>query len=294
MSASNIDIQSIVRDGFIEEQGERASVKYVPYSAGYCLRVILEMVSPENIQFVRAKRQPQWDVGDIDLVANSPVSDFVEAVHTEGKRIDVHFDRGDHLDEFPWQDVEDVLDENETAHDLPVSKLVLRFEDEEGDFTDLWRSKIDDAIEDPNFPLDWIEPPFFVEMVSADPGGPDIADHVKEVHDDRYFHPRSNTVDGEQGLGLRPRTLDVTSVQSFANWTSSTEAELQAWSERQTEEWTPEKVENRLMNFFSRDVRYAGMLHDSAITTRLVDTVSDEHMAPKTFNWVEDEEWIQQ
>jgi hypothetical protein len=294
MSASNIDIQSIVRDGFIEEQGEQASVKYVPYSAAYCLRAVLEMVSPENIQFVRAMRQPQWDVDDIDLVANSPVSDFVEAVHTEGKRIDVHFDRGDYLDEFPWHDVEDVLDENETAHDLPVSKLVLRFEDEEGDFTDLWRSKIDDAIEDPNFPLGWIEPPFFVEMTSSDPGDPDIADHVKEVHGDRYFHPRSNTVDGEQGLGLRPRTLDVTSVQSFANWTSSTDAELQAWSERQTEEWTPEKVENRLMNFFNRDVQYAGMLHDSAITTRLVDTISDEHMAPKTFNWVEDEEWIQQ
>ncbi|MFB6222331.1 MAG: hypothetical protein ABEH86_01490 [Haloarcula sp.] len=294
MSANNLDIEPIVRDGYIEEQGQQASVKYVPYSAAYCLRAVMEMVSPDNIQFVRAMRQPRRDVGDIDLVANSPVSDFVEGVHTEGKRVDVHFDRGDYLDVFPWDDVEDVLDENETAYDLPISKLVLRFEDEEGDFTDLWRSKIDDAIEDPNFPLDWIEPPFFVEMESADPGDSDIADHVKEVHDDRYFHPRSNTVNGEQGLGLRPRTLDVTSVQSFANWTGSTDSELQAWSERQAEEWTPEKVENRLMNFFNRDVRYAGMLHDSAMTNRLVDKISDEHMAPKTFNWVEDEEWIQQ
>lgn len=252
----------------------------------------MDMVHSDDVQEVFARRQPRWDDSEISLISNSPVSGFVEGVHTKGKRVEVDFDRRDNPSGFPWQDVEDVLVEDETAYDLPVNSLVIRFEDDE--FEQMWRDKIDDAIDSQNFPLDWIEPPFFAELTSTEPGDPDTKQQVEDAHPDRYFMPRSNTVNGEDGLALRPRTLDVVEVHSFKGWSGSTDPQFEAWSERQNDEWTPKKLENRLMNFFDEDVKYAGMMHNTQLVSKFNSVVSNEYLSRKTFDWVEGEEWEQQ
>lgn len=292
-----MDISHIVRSNFIDEQGPQASRKYMAYTSTYALRVAMSMVGPDEVQEINAKRQQVDDETDIAVISQSSISDIMEGVDIEGVRVSVDYDRAEQQGaDFPWSNVQSLLDRPSTVYDVPIQRLVVRFRDEE--FQQKWADKIKDAIDDPNFPAGWIEPPFFAVLVSSRPDN-DGRQKVKNDHEDRYFLPKSNTTNGQQGLGWSPRILDLESVWSHKGWAESSDPQLEAWSNRQNGgNWTAKRLEQRLMNFFEPEELYTGMLRDSELMNRWRDAITQgnqhDYTSSKTFQWEDEEEWMLQ
>jgi len=298
MSTKSMDISHIVRPNFIKDQGPDASRKYTAYTSTYGLRVAMGMVSSSEVQEVHAKRQQIDNESDVPAIANSSASDVMDAVEIEGVRVEIDYDRAEQQGaDFPWTEIQPLLDRPTTVYDVPVQRLVVRFSDE--DFTQVWKDKLEDAIDDPNFPSGWVEPPFYAVLESSRPDS-DGRVKVKNDHEDRYFLPKSNTTTGgKQGLGWIPRVLDLLSVWSHQGWIEGSDPQLEAWSSRQGGgNWTPKRLEQRLMNFFEPDIQYTGMLHDDNLMNQWRRTISagnqHDYTSFKTFEWDEEEEWALQ
>jgi len=298
MSSNSMDISHIVRSDYINEQGPQASRKYMAYTSTYALRVALGMVTPSQIQEVYARRQQIDHETNLSTVAQSSVSDVMEAVEIEGIRVIVDYDRAQQQGaDFPWSNIQSLLNDPSTVYDVPIKRLVVRFSDE--DFTQSWKDKLEDATDDPNFPTDWIEKPFYSILKSATPDN-DGRQKVKNDHEDRYFLPKSNTTSsGQQGLGWTPRNLDLASVWSHKGWTEGSDQQLEAWSNRQGGgNWTAKRLEQRLMNFFEPDIQYTGMLRDDDLMNEwrgvMASGQQHDYTSFKTFQWEDEEEWMLQ
>lgn len=299
MSTTSFDIANIVRPNFIDEQGPQASRKFVAYSSTYALRVAMDWLnSPDGIQELNAKRQKMGDETDVSSVAQSSVSDIMEAVELEGVRVTVDYDRAQQQgNPFPWRGIQLLLDQPATVYDLPIQRLVVRFEDE--GFSQIWKDKIEDAIDDPNFPTDWVENPFYAILKSGYPDN-DARQKVKNDHEERYFMPSSNrTSNGQRGLGWTPRILDLDSIWSHKGWAERSDPQLEAWSNRQSGgNWTAYRLEQRLMNFFEVEEQYTGMIRDSSLMNKWRNVISGgnnhDYTSFKTFEWNDEEEWMLQ
>lgn len=298
MSTPSLDITNIVKPNFLKKQGPQASRKYKAYTSTYALRVALGMVTPSQVQEVRAKRQQIDNEDPVASVASSNVSGIMDAVQIEGVRVEVDFDRASQGgNDFPWSEVQSLLDQPDTVYDLPIQRLVVRFS--EDDFTQMWKDKLEDAVDDPNFPVGWVEEPFYAVLDSSRPDN-DGRQKVKNDHEDRYFLPKSNTTSsGEQGLGWTPRILDLQSVWSHRGWSERSDPQLEGWSNRQSGgNWTPKRIEQRLMNFFEPDIEYTGMLRDDELMNKWRTVMSrgvpHDYTSFKTFEWDDEEEWMLQ
>jgi hypothetical protein len=298
MAVSSLDISNIVRPDFIQQQGPQASRKYKAYTSTYGLRVAMGMVEPDEIQELNASRQQINNTTDIPIIASSNVSDIMDGSEIEGVRVAIDYDRAEQQGSyFPWTDIQSLLDNPDTVYDVPIQRLVIRFDEE--DFTEAWKDKIESAVDDPNFPISWVEPPFFAILESAAPDS-DARQKVKNDHEERYFLPKSNTSsNGQPGLGWTPRVLDLHSVWSHKGWAERSDTQLEGWSNRQSGgNWTPKRIEQRLMNFFEPEEQYTGMLRDDDLMNRWRDVISrgnqHDYTSYKTFEWEDEEEWILQ
>lgn len=293
-----MDISNIVRADFIDEQGPKASRKYTAYATTYALRVAMGMTSPSRVQEVSARRQQINNETDVSAVAQSAASDVMDAVEIEGVRVEIDYDRAETKGaDLPWNTIQSLLDRPSTVYDVPIQRLVVRFNDE--DFTQKWKKKLDDAIDDQNFPTSWVETPFYAILESAVPDN-DGRNKVKNDHEERYFLPKSNTTsNGQPGLGWTPRVLDLAGIWSHQGWIEGSDSKLEAWSDRQPGgNWTPRRLEQRLMNFFEPDVQYTGMLRDDDLMNEWRGVMSSgsqhDYTSFKIFEWDEDEEWMMQ
>jgi hypothetical protein len=293
-----MDIEHIVRSGFTDEQGPQASRKYMAYASSYALRVALGMVDADQVQELHAERQQIDNESDISSVASSHVSDIVDGINIEGTRFVVDYDRAEQSgSNFPWSAVQSLLGQPDTVYDVPIQRIVIRFSAD--DFTTMWKNKISDAVDDPNFPTNWIQEPFYAVLESSRPDN-DGREKVKSDHEDRYFLPKSNTTsNGQQGLGWTPRVLDLESIWSHRGWSESNDSQLEAWSDRQNGgNWTPKRIEQRLMNFFEPDLHYTGMLRDDELMNKWREVIARGHTHDytsfKTFAWEDEEEWMLQ
>lgn len=254
--------------------------------------------SPDTVQEIKAERKKRRSESPVTSVRQSTVSDIVDAAEYTGVRVSVDYDRADQRgNPFPWNDIRPLLDQPDTVYDIPVQHLIVRFEDEE--FTQMWRNKITDAIDDPNFPTSWIEGPFYAVLRTGEPDE-QARTKVKSDHEDRYFIPTSNTTTGGQdGLGWTPRILDLIGIWSQMGWTERQDPQLEAWSERQSGgNWTPHRLEQRLMNFFEEEEQYTGMIRDSELMNKWRNVMSSgqshDYTSYKTFEWEDEQEWMLQ
>lgn len=296
MSTTSFDIENIVRSDFINEQGPQAARKYVVYSSTYGLRVTMGWLSSsDSVQELKAERKKRQSESPVLSVAQSSVSDIMTASEYQGVRVTVDYDRAEQRgNKFPWNNVRPLLGQPETVYDIPVQHLVVRFGDEE--FTQMWTDKISNAIDDSSFPTSWIEEPFYAVLKTGEPDA-QARDKIKSDHEDRYFIPTSNTTSGGQdGLGWTPRVLDLVGIWSQMGWTERQDPQLEAWSERQSGgNWTPRRLEQRLMNFFEEEEQYTGMIRDSELMNKWRSVMSDgqshDYTSYKTFEWKDEQEW---
>lgn len=299
MGSQSIDIEHITRSNFVDEQGPQKSRKYMAYASAYGLRVVCEgLTDPNQLQQVYAKRQQIDNEMPVPSVTNSPASNVVEADDIDGIRVSVDYDRAEQGGAvFPWSEVKNVLGDSSTVYDVPVTSVVIRFSAE--DFTQMWKDKITDAVDDPNFPTGWIEEPFYAVLESAKPDSTG-RQKVKSDHDKRYFLPKSNTTSqGDQGLGWTPRILDLARIWSHKGWTEGDDQQLKGWSDRQKGgDWTAKRIEQRLINFFEPDLQYTGMLRDDKLMNKWRSVISrgksQDYTSYKTFRWEDEEEWMLQ
>lgn len=206
------------------------------------------------------------------------------------KQFELEFDRSED-GKFPWTDVRSTLGQPSTIYDLPIRHLVVRFENEE--FEQEWREAIESAIEVDDFPMEWIESPFFAVLESAEPGDSDARDRVREPHEDFYFKPMFEAAEDYEGMDWSVRTLDLSAIWSYQGFVNRPQPILTSHVGDKQYDWTPRRIERYLMNFFDPSKNYTGVIRDSDWAGLWRRVYSRDVTSTKVFEWEEDEEWVQ-
>lgn len=263
--------------------------RFKPYSFTMGLRKAMKYIEPEDIQELKADRDFGLHAELISEVSSSKVSKYVEGKDTHGRSFEIDYDRAEH-GPFDWSEVQDLLGRPSTLHDVPVRRLVLRFDDDE--FESEWISYIEEAIDVTDTPTDWIQPPFFAVLESAKPGESDAREGLRRMHEEFYFKPEAKATRGDEGFPWNPVTLDLEAIWSYNAFIRDDEPIMTNWAG--DEDWTARKLEQVLMNYFNPRNRYSGRIYNSAFTNSWRQQFSLEATSTKVFQWQEDEEWEQQ
>lgn len=266
-----------------------AKRRFKPYSYAMGLRKTMDYVGPDEIQELIANREFGIDAESIPEVLNSSVSHYVDGKNTQGRNFEITYDRASH-GPFDWAEILELLGDPSTVYDVPVRRLVIRFDDE--DFVSDWISYISEAIGLDKVPTDWIEAPFFAVLESAEPGEAEAREGIRRMHEDFYFDPDTKANQDKGGLPCPMVTLDLEAVWSYRAFVGNDDPVLTNWAGN--EDWTPQKIEGALMNYFAPESRYSGRLYNSSFAGDWRRTFSLEATSTKVFEWEEDEEWEQQ
>ncbi|WP_229111088.1 hypothetical protein [Halapricum desulfuricans] len=284
-------LKPLVTDKFIDKRQKKENTKrYVPYSFTQGLRKAMAHLNADNIQQLDANRSFNTERESIDSILSSDVSDIMEGDVVKRKQFELEFDRAEDGD-FPWLDIQSVLGQSSTVYDLPVRRLVVRFEDDE--FENEWRDAIREALDMNNPPLSWIESPFYAVLESSDPGEGDARDRVREVHEDFYFKPMFEAEADYEGMDWPIRTLDLQSVWSYQAFINRAQAIHTVRKDDRQYDWTPRKLEKYIMNYFQPSEDYTGVIRSSDFAGLWRRVYSRDITSTKVFEWEEDEEWVQ-
>ncbi|NHN48398.1 hypothetical protein G9464_12450 [Halostella sp. JP-L12] len=255
----------------------------------------MSYLDPVQIQELKAERNFRTNREDIPAVASSSVSDVVTAQETEGMIFDVDYDRAEHggsHSSFPWTGVNDLLNRPSTVYDVPIRRMVVRFESEE--FKSDWEEAIVEAIDHDPFPTEWIEGPFYAILNSKDPGEADARDHIRDAHEEFYYIPKSHVADGHDGLGWTVRSLDLEAIYSYQGFIDKRNPILTTRDGDREYDWTPRRLEDYIMNYFNEEESYVGLMHNADFINRWRNLHSTDMTSTKTFIWEADEEWVQE
>lgn len=282
-------IKSITTDQFLKERTDTNSKRYVAYSFTQGLRYTMDHIAPDQVQALDANRSFNTGRQPINSVNQSPISNLLEAVNVTRRQLDLEFDRAKN-GQFPWNEIESVLGTGDVIYDLPVRRLVVRFESEE--FMEQWVDTIESAI-DSSIPTEWIEPPFFAVLESSEPGDSDAKKNLKNLHDSFYYKPKFRVQADFDGMDWQMRTLDLESVWSYQGFIDRPQPILTSRKSGKKYDWTPRKIEKYLMNYFDPESEYSGVIRTSDFAGLWRRKYSREFTSTKEFVWEEDQEWVQ-
>ena len=283
-------LKSIVTDAFWREQTDTSTRRYVPYSFTQGLRKLMGHNSPDNIQELDANRSFNSGRESLTSVVDSDVSDIFEGEEVTRKQFDLEYNRGSD-GEFEWSELRSLFGQPGVIYDLPVRHVVIRIVNEE--LEERWISALEEAISIDDFPTEWIEPPFFAVLESADPGDSDARSNVKELHEEFYYKPKFRVEENHDGMDWQLRTLDLQSIWSYQAFVNRSEPILTTRVEDRQFDWTPRRIENYLLNYFDSEDDYTGILRDSDFVNLWRRVYSRDVTSTKEFAWEEEEEWVQ-
>lgn len=283
-------LESIVTDKFYKKQKDKNKRRYIPYSFTQGLKKAMGHLNAGNIQEIEANRSFNLKRDDLSAVTSSSVSDILSGEIIQRKKFDLDFDRGENGD-FEWTELRSVLGQSSTVFDLPVRRVVVRFDDEE--FMSEWKQTIETAISIGDFPTSWIEPPFFAVLESADPGDSDARDNVRDLHEDFYYKPKFRVDEDYDGMDWTIRTLDLKSIWSYQGFVNRPASILTSRHGDREYEWTPRRIEKYLMNYFDPEEDFTGVVRNSSFAGLWRRVYSRDLTSTKEFTWEEEEEWVQ-
>lgn len=283
-------LKSIVTKDFYDKQSETSGArKYVAYSFTQGLRKAMGHLNPDEIQELDADRSFNTGREDLSAVTGSSVSDIMTGQEIHRNQFELAFNRGDY-GTFPWTGIQSVLGPS-TIYDLPVRRLVVRFDNEE--FEQEWKKAIKEALDISDPPLEWIEPPFFALLASAEPGDSDARENVRNLHEDFYYKPMFEAEESYQGMDWSIRSLDLEAVWSYQGFVNRPEPIFTTHHGDRQYDWTPRQLEKYIVNFFDPNRNYTGVLRNDEFATLWRRTYSLNVTSEKVFAWEEDEEWVQ-
>lgn len=283
-------LKSIVDGSFYDQQKDKGTRRYVPYSFTQGLRKGMGHLDADNIQELEANRSFNTGKNDISKLQSSTISNIFHGEEVSRKQFEISFDRRD-SGNFPWPDVRSHLGEPGVIYDLPIRDLVVRFNDEE--FEEKWREYIQSAISIDDFPTSWIEPPFFAVLSSSKPGDSDARENIKNLHEEFYYKPKFQVDESFEGMDWQLRSLDLESVWSYQGFSDRSQAILTTRKGDRSFDWTPRRIERYIMNFFDPEIDYTGIIRNSDFAGLWRRVYSQEVTSTKEFGWEEDEEWVQ-
>lgn len=283
-------VRDLVTKKFFDAQSDESTRRFQPYAFTQGLKKSMQHLSTDDIQELRATREFRTGEQDIPAVANSNVSDIFSGEKTSGRDFCLEYDRVENGG-FPWKDIQNVLGQPSTIHDIPVRKIVVRFEDEE--FETKWTSKLREAIAVNNSSLGWVESPFFAVLSSTDPGQSTHRENVRNAHEDFYYKPDSPQTSKDDGFPWSIASLDLDAVWSFEAWKGNKDARFTTRGEYGSVDWDARKIEKYLMNFFDPESQYAGAMYMGDFVGKWRNTFSRQTTSTKVYQWEGDEEWTQ-
>lgn len=283
-------VRDLVTKKFFDQQSDENTRRFQPYAFTQGLKKSMQYLSADDVQELNATREFRTGQQDIPVVANSNVSGVFTGEKTSGRDFFLEYDRVENGG-FPWKDIQNVLGQPSTIHDIPVRKIVVRFDDEE--FESEWRSKLEDAINVSNPSLEWVESPFFAVLSSTDPGQGVHRENVRGAHEDFYYKPDSPQTSKNDGFPWSIATLDLDAVWSFEAWKGNKDTKFTSRGESGSVDWNARKIEKYLMNYFHPESQYAGAMYMGNFVGKWRSAFSRQATSTKVYQWEGDEEWTQ-
>ena len=182
-------------------------------------------------------------------------------------------------------------DANEEIYDLPIDKLVFRFENDQL-HEHIWEfiqetldtyygGRLQDRGE--------FQQPFYAVMEARNPGHSRVRRTVRDFHPERYFLRGDNTTSsGERGLGQQLRTMDLVAIWSHRAFTHSDNVV----ATENGENVTIRDIEDRVVNHVSQDTPEYGAINSKLLVNRF-NSAFYQGVDRKSFDWEEREGWVQ-
>lgn len=273
------EIPGRVNDILVNEFSDEQEARVRGYFVSQSLRKIMEFLDPDDIHSLTAKRRVNKSTDTIPLDGEFAEYTTVEAsntVHTQ-----TAYRRDAHHTTFDWQGLEAWLDKQPDVHDLCISELVIRIENEalrEHLYTVLNHAT---GFKDKGEFL----PPFFAVMRSQKPGEPAARRAVKEYHEPYYFKPAEQTDGDRRGMNWRVRTLDLMALWSLRAWTDSGNMPLY--------NLTMHDIEDLAINHVGSQTPEYGAINSKLVINKWRSKFSDGTSDFKRWEWIEQEGWVQ-
>jgi hypothetical protein len=277
------------------DQDERVTGFYKSQSLRHLLRHLT--IDDEAIIKLQGGRRVNETSHDIPFFGYSGIQSYLDPVEIRREIVELDFDKvteGEFSSDgiLGWLDE----DENEEIYDLPIDRLVFRYEDDQL-YEHLWEfiqetldayygARLQDQGE--------FQQPFYVVMEANDPGHPRIRRMVEDFHPERYFLRGDNTdLDGNRGLGQQFRTMDLTAIWSHRAYTHSDNVIATETNEHGDQvEVTIRDIENRVVNHISQDTPEYGAINSRLLANHFR-RAFHQGIDRKSFDWEEQEGWVQ-
>jgi len=292
----SLELEEAAHRALIEEHGQNANRRYVGYFFSQSLKQLMEYVrDPERVQQLYGRRRVQEN--STEPLEGRELAEYAQATLTENLELQLDYDRAEHR-EFRWDELRDWLEENRSIWDVPLSRAVIRIDDN-GILEEAWKEFIKNATEPflgagQELSTGWVEPPFYAVMEARSPGTSTARRNIESFHDrNHYFMPPSEHDGEHQGLGWKPRGLDLQAVWSHRAFVDIPDIIATRNTPTGKEELTPRKVEDLLINFYDSDQPRIGAINSKFLISKWKQSCFDRAVDQKTYEWREREGWIQ-
>lgn len=263
-------VHQALMDEFGDGQKQRVQGAFISTS----LRKVMEFLDPESIHSVKIERETTQKKTDIPIPES--FDPFTKVNETRRLELRQRYDKKEDYHDYPWKDIREWLDETPEIHDLSISELVFKIEND--DLRDQLLRVLQKAIgfsDSGEF-----ESPFFAVMKSCPPGDPSTRRAIRDYHEDYYFQSTDQT-DGDMGMNWPIRSLDLVGLWSHRAWADSSNQPFYGMTMRD--------VENLAINHIGSDAPEYGAINSKLVVNRWRSHFSRGTTQFKAWVWVEDQ-----
>jgi hypothetical protein len=204
-----------VHEALVEQFGEEHSARVRGCFISTSLRKLMEFLDPDDIHSITAERRINKSTEDISL--GGEISKYTDVEESHTLRASLCYRRDAHHTVFDWGSFREWLDSEPDVHDMSVSEIVIRIQNE------ALRDQLYQVL---NYATGFQDQgeflnPFFAVMQSKRPRMPRTRRAIQNFHEPYYFKPANKTEDGQRGMNWPVRCLDLMALWSLRAWTDS-------------------------------------------------------------------------
>lgn len=309
-----LDWSDPVHSAIVDKYGADPDGRYDGYFYSQSVRKVMDHLDPEDIEVMNGSRTVQEDSRSL-MSAESYVRNELQTKMS----VDINYDRPEVREElrqtlqsrggtfsveqldngevFSWDSIKRMLDEEDEVHDIPLSKLVFRIDDPDGDLETFWKDFLDavfNEIGSSSVDTGWVESPFYAVMKAESPEVDKARRAVEDHHDERYFmRPHRVDESGLRGMGWEKRPMHLKALWSNKGY-NDIGSTIATWSAPSGEKvnLTPRVVEENVFNWYDTDKAKYGAVNSKQFINKWRQSFSRGVTDLKYLRWEQSEGWV--
>lgn len=271
------DLPERTQEHLRREYGVSQDRRVCGYFHSQSLRKILQHINAEDIIEVVGRRRVTSTSNELPNLGRGGYLDYTTLTDKRKLAVDLAYDRTECGRVFDAEGILELLDEEGSLYDIPVQKLVFRFENDQ--LHDQLTELLCDVANYDS--LGVFEQPFHAVMHGRAPGTRGAERQVRDYHNPRYFEK-----DGD-GLGWQVRTLDLTAIWSLNAWTCR-----EVIGTDNDEKVTLHDLEDHAINHVADETPVFGAINTKLLVNKWRQKFSRGVTDTKSWEWDETGGWV--